>query len=124
MKKQCMLMLLMASAMLLQGQVVVTLLLPDPCSSDTTVYYRPLLLQDVIIYPNPTAGLLTVDFADNTKNQAVVVEIYDIIGNRLERKTAVGMDKITLDLSEMPPGIYIITLHGGRFKTHQKIIKL
>lgn len=124
MKKQCILMLLMASAMLLRGQVVVTLLLPDPCSSDTTVYYRPLLIKDVNIYPNPTAGLLTVDFADNPENQAVMVEIYDIIGNKLETEASVGMEKMILDLSGMPPGIYIITLHGGGVKTHQKIIKL
>jgi V8-like Glu-specific endopeptidase len=81
---------------------------------------------DILVYPNPADGELTVKILDVGYEISDIV-IYDVMG-RLQkinnRKSEIGKSEIVLDVSTLSAGLYImiITHNNGR-KTH-KIIKL
>lgn len=123
MKKLIIFSLLLSTSFLVNGQIIVTLMLPEPCFSDTTVSFRPLILQDVSMYPNPTKGLLTIDIERTGESQLLLIEVFNILGVRLLTTHRPGNEITTLDLSKNPPGIYFISLTSGTIRIHQKIIK-
>jgi len=73
------------------------------------------------MYPNPSHGLVTIDFAkasDGTK-----VMITDVIGN-VVFSSAVnnGTSKMNIDLTSMPKGMYLVTVSNATGKAVQKMI--
>ncbi|MBT1688357.1 CARDB domain-containing protein [Dawidia soli] len=70
-------------------------------------------LAGVRIYPNPTAGLLTVDSAVPVRQ----VTVTDLTG----RPQTIGIADAVLDLRHLPTGVYLLTLQD---KNHTKIIKV
>jgi hypothetical protein len=123
MKKLLILSLLLATSSLVNGQIIVTLMLPDPCFSDTTVTFRPLDLQDVLMYPNPTKDKLTIDIERTGVSQPAYIEVYNILGIRVMTAQHPDNKTITIDLSYYPPGIYFISLTSGNSTIRKKIIK-
>lgn len=68
----------------------------------------------VEIYPNPTSDYLTI-----TGRQLVSATLYDLSGSQM-KEWAIG-DKTTLDLGEVPDGVYLLRLvdHEGASMTHR-----
>ena len=72
------------------------------------------------LYPNPTSGKLTIEFAESG-----ILEIADVTGRRLKtvplNNTQSG--KTVIDLSELPAGAYICKyLVNGLLRETHKII--
>lgn len=77
-------------------------------------------LQETIIYPNPTKGLLRIDFPSLTGSKASI-RVHDAHGKLIVHKSAAGSNQV--DLSFYPSGYYIMTIHIGQVKKEWKIIK-
>lgn len=80
-----------------------------------------LLSSDKInVYPNPASGKISVT---NPSGIPVEVSVISLLGNRVER-TESASDIITLDLSMIPKGIYLVRLtsEDGKIIAAQKII--
>jgi hypothetical protein len=110
---------------------------------DTNCYYQPYpdcittVLEhssydiDVKLYPNPTTETITIEITTK-KHQLQSITLYDITGKAHLSPFKGGVcdhcaqagDEITLNLKELPQGIYIchITLTNGHTLT-RKIIK-
>jgi len=66
----------------------------------------------VLIYPNPTSGLLTIEM-ENTVGGATGIEIYDITGKAITRKKCnTGKTHFTeqIDVSGYNEGIYLVKI--------------
>lgn len=72
-------------------------------------------LEQIKIYPNPTAKRMTIDLG---RIENASIEIVDIIGKKVMERKSVG-GSIELDL---PKGIYIMRLHHGGELTSFKLI--
>jgi len=76
----------------------------------------------VIIYPNPTKGQLTVEFKGYNNNFSGNICLYTIKGNTIISET-IRAEKVYLELSDYPQGVYLLkTDINGQVSTW-KIIK-
>ena len=73
----------------------------------------------LILYPNPTTGLLTLTHSQ----QLLTVEVYDPLGRQLQLSTP-NTTTTSIDLSGQPAGIYIIRagLEDGGTETHRVVL--
>ncbi len=70
------------------------------------------------IAPNPTNGILNIDFS---LSQKVTVVILDRVGQKLLQQQAMG-DHIQLNLGHLPSGMYYLLLTTNDQQLYQKII--
>jgi hypothetical protein len=82
--------------------------------------------ENLNIYPNPSGGLVIIDF-NNQKFEDVIVKVYDKIG---ELVSEIGIektnsDKVNMDLSTLANGLYFIhvTTESGTIVKRISIIK-
>lgn len=73
------------------------------------------------VFPNPTRDILNV-FSGKNVDKSIVVEVYDLQGKQV-RQTNVTATYTTLDISELPTGIYTIAIHDGKSVEIHKIVK-
>jgi hypothetical protein len=104
------------------GLYTVTVIAQTACSSDTIVFQVPINsvgLQDGIgiqalaIFPNPTAGDLTIAFNSLTDGM-IECTLYAMTGQALLHSslTVVGYEDVqwNLELGHLPTGVYIVSL--------------
>jgi len=70
---------------------------------------------DILIYPNPTSDIV---YIDGNYSQLNVV-VYDILGKLVMNKPTT----ISIDISQLEKGVYILQLSHGTKLTSQRIIK-
>ncbi len=108
------------------GSYDVRLTVNGPCGTHDTVITIELLTTAVddepsalslSIYPNPSAGIVTVNCAAAEPGQ-VQVSVEDIRGRSMVRRweRIRNQDQIQLDLRSLPPGEYVVRLEGGEWK--------
>jgi hypothetical protein len=80
-----------------------------------------------LVYPNPSDGLLNVEFK-SANEQYVQLDLYDesgrLIRNLFSRQLQQpGQRTIQVDVSDQPPGIYLVRISAGdRVETEPVII--
>lgn len=62
------------------------------------------------VYPNPTHDMINISIAKDIENW-VAYEIYDLLG-KLRSQSALSSLQVSIDVSELPSGIFIIRLLG------------
>jgi len=65
------------------------------------------------IYPNPTNGQLTIDNGELTIEN---VEVYNIVGQKLQSKIVNLQSKIEIDVSHLASGLYFLKVDNKTFK--------
>src|SRR5690606_16927170 len=70
------------------------------------------------VYPNPTNTELNISYTD-TINQ---VEVYNLLGQKIMTESF-DANRISLDVSNLTNGSYILILHANGLKQQVKIIK-
>jgi hypothetical protein len=58
----------------------------------------------VKIYPNPAVGTATIDLSALSGN--ISVQLYNVVGAKVQQYAAAGGSKLQLDLSQLPRGMY------------------
>lgn len=78
---------------------------------------------DLILYPNPTTGIVTVQLATETCTLTPEIQMYDIYGRRLQI-IPVTAEKNPIDLSQYANGIYFMKLvSDGKVISVGKVVK-
>jgi hypothetical protein len=75
------------------------------------------------VYPNPTPGHFKLDVSNVDEMATVVVEIYNMVGERILRKELPAMHQYNFDLTHQQPGIYLIRLMNVNHIGVEKIIR-
>ena len=75
--------------------------------------------QNIIIYPNPTTGQLTIE---NEHFSIKGVEIFNVYGSSVAAKI-LSPSKNKIDLSHLPNGMYFIKIRTENGEVTKKIIK-
>lgn len=78
-------------------------------------------VQETRIYPNPTKGLLRIDFPALT-GQKTAITVHDQSGKLVIQQSDSGR-RATVDLSNYPSGFYIMRITIGQDQKEWKIIK-
>jgi hypothetical protein len=89
-------------------------------SANTSTAVTDVQFPQVIIYPNPTSDILTVDL---TKTAAfyVYVELFDQSGKRVLNERVERRENIYI--GSLPSGVYILSVNSDSFKQLYKIVK-
>jgi len=70
----------------------------------------------ISVFPNPTDGLLNIAFQTGNA-QKVNVRVYNVMGQLVMteqyNKVAAGRNNLTLDLTELKTGIYMVEVLGN-----------
>jgi hypothetical protein len=75
--------------------------------------------QTISVFPNPVrAGLIRLEPV------VMQVELYDIIGNRCPVQLTRDQSGVTLDISRLDCGIYLLRIRNAGFESTTKILKL
>lgn len=75
----------------------------------------------ITVMPNPTTGLTTLWF-ENTKNEAVTADVYDLTGRLIKtEKSTTAVNKLNIDLTGVAKGEYLVQLKIGEQVLHKKI---
>lgn len=81
----------------------------------TAIDNNNIAAQDQVrIYPNPSNGILNIDFIDERQNAAIT--ILDITGKQLITVPDTNYNNNVIDISALSPGAYLIEL---KFSEHQ-----
>ena len=86
-------------------------------------------LKEINIYPNPTEGLVVMDYLVNRSIKDLKIKVLTITGKILHEQKMdhhLGKHATSVDLTEYEAGLYflIFTNEAGTFKKEMKVIKL
>ena len=84
-----------------------------------TATREPVAEQFVTVYPNPTAGQLNIQPLDGVSVQELSYRLYAANGQQLER----GSGRLSLDLTDLPPGMYLLECRWGQRVSRHRIIR-
>lgn len=78
---------------------------------------------DILISPNPTSGLFTIQLPNNAEQ--ITYQLFDVTGKLVQQKTlnTIGENTVNVDISNLSPGTYLINLQNGSETISKKIIK-
>ena len=65
------------------------------------------------IYPNPSTGLVTLEFDHAGRNEDIQIEIFSVSGGLVYTETIGAAGKHMIDLEGRQPGIYMVRLIIG-----------
>ncbi|WP_020214652.1 LamG-like jellyroll fold domain-containing protein [Flavobacterium rivuli] len=90
---------------------------------------NPLKALGVNVYPNPTKGLVNIEFNANMAGEKISVEVYDLMGRKVTERsnmsTIGGSQKIQLDLSNYAgEQVFIVKLKIGENTGSYKLLKV
>lgn len=72
-------------------------------------------------YPNPTKGIVTINFESMISEGSFIVE--DVRGKQVIPKKEFSSDLLTIDLRGLTSGIYFVTINNGKGREVIKLIK-
>ena len=79
------------------------------------------------VYPNPVSDQLKIDFVSDLDLTNVDINIYDLTGKILIQKQenlVIGSNEITMDVSILPKGTYLVQFNYGADSQYAKIVKV
>jgi hypothetical protein len=80
--------------------------------------------QSLIIYPNPSSGMINLNL-NGPLAEKMKIGIYNLLGSLVLLREGIPMgdrQTLTLDLSSLPKGIYVLTLTGDNYSQTRKLI--
>jgi len=94
--------------------------------ADTARFDAPPIVEvNITVYPNPTAGLLRVQVGGDSQNGAdgrITVRVISLAGvtliNRVEANHV-----FDIDLSNYPPGVYLVIISANDQITRLRVVK-
>ena len=61
------------------------------------------------VYPNPTSGQLIIEMSD-IEHRVSEIQIFDVVGRKIQSKIVNLKSKITIDISHLPNGMYYLKI--------------
>ncbi|HKC68893.1 MAG TPA: T9SS type A sorting domain-containing protein [Bacteroidia bacterium] len=74
---------------------------------------------DISVYPNPSTGLVTISMP--SVNETTTLYITDMIGKEVFKSTVKNAN-MSLDLTNLQKGLYMLTIYNGKNKQVQKLV--
>jgi hypothetical protein len=77
------------------------------------------------LFPNPANSLINIEFAPLSEDILNLI-IHDVNGKTVHTELyegVAGLNKLTLGISDLPTGMYFITLQNGSTRYQEKFVK-
>ncbi|HUW06930.1 MAG TPA: T9SS type A sorting domain-containing protein [Williamwhitmania sp.] len=107
-------------------RLLITLKVPQaPGAATDTTGKEPLVpisFKDLRVFPNPTQGLVTVDYPNFTDGDVITYAVYSS-GGQLVMQGRSATSQLDLDFSTKPAGIYIVKLSKSGATVDMQVVK-
>jgi len=90
------------------------------CVTVNKLYLNELNTSKIEVYPNPNNGIFTIKLVDIDKYN--LIEIWSMLGQKLDERMIENSQSIVLDLSKHPKGVYLLKINHQNQVFTQKII--
>jgi len=90
--------------------------------NDNTI--NPELEGKVMIYPNPTNGMITMKISKYFSKQPVFFDLYDCFGRRIISDKEINTSEMEFDISIFGNGLFLIVLRSETSTITRKILKM
>lgn len=80
------------------------------------------IVSEVKVYPNPTSHSISVEIEENSTMDAHNL-LYNLQGQNMSDQVSIGEEqngKITVDLSKLPPGLYVLAMSNLFVKVYKR----
>ncbi|HKL39620.1 MAG TPA: T9SS type A sorting domain-containing protein, partial [Cryomorphaceae bacterium] len=104
----------------LSGGFMINVIPTDALSNDSSIAKT-----EISVYPNPTNDMATISYLSD-RSEKLTLRIFDLTGKVLEQQvlsSSIGKQKIQVDLSEFPQGLYLIGLEQNESRTYAKVVR-
>ncbi len=91
---------------------------PEIQAQADTVSRQPSKIEGLSIYPNPVNGDKL--YIKSTKNLTKTVSIFTVLGQQILFKVLIGNE---LDISSLPPAVYVLRIKEGDKKATLKLVR-
>ncbi len=97
---------------------------PEEPKATEVIEEQDTLSNDFVVYPNPTAGPITLRWAEEHQGKVASITLSDMAGHKEEIEFKSNITEIEIDLTIKPQGVYIVNFHliNGK-RIDKKIIK-
>ena len=94
----------------------------ETCDTTGLIHYDD---NDITLYPNPTTGVVNVQYSmNNAQTNVVEIQVFDVYGRILDVVETFHETSLQIDLSHYANGIYVIKLvNGNRTIAMGKVVK-
>ncbi len=92
------------------------------CKKNSTADDEMLMTEELKIYPNPASRDLYVELPAESMVENYLLEIYDIVGNKVYSKHFYQQVELKVDVSSMTNGMYVLQITSPVYTTKQKFI--
>lgn len=92
---------------------------------DVGLNEKRIVSGEVVLFPNPTSGNVTLSFAANS-SQETRVSIFNLVGQEVLHEVIAaqaGQNTLDLNLQQFEKGVYFVTVDSGSTNVTKKIIK-
>jgi hypothetical protein len=99
--------------------------LSNTVSSSFTARLANSGFDEVKLYPNPTSGLVGLEYNSEVASE-VTVYVADITGRVMQivaTQAEIGYNYQELDVSDLPSGVYLITLEVNGERMNMRLLK-
>lgn len=108
------------------SQTVVTLALPDPCTTTEVAEHIPKELTfDFSVYPNPAEDRIVIDVLSQERIGEIHIQVVALNGAVVLFEN-IYSDHTScikpIDISTLPAGIYVIAIYRGNESLNKKIV--
>jgi hypothetical protein len=113
------------------GASWIQIFLPTNCLSpdrianeqETVQEMKPALIQNsLMIFPNPSEGVFAVVPGPDMMDKNITIEVYDMTGKMIRSQKGNGADKLEIDLTKEPNGIYFVKVSDGTVVSTGKVV--
>jgi len=84
-----------------------------------------LVEKELLVYPNPTNDITTISFTSDQSDK-LTLRVMDLTGKVLEQQilsSSMAQQKIQVDLSAFPQGVYLIGLEQNGSRSYAKVVR-
>ncbi len=81
--------------------------------------------RNMIAFPNPAADLLQIDFESVNESENFLISLIDLSGRQVIRQqvnSITGLNRIGLNVADLPRGVYFAYLAGDRTTDYVKVV--
>jgi hypothetical protein len=89
----------------------------------TTGILTPAPPTDIVLYPNPATGIITIN-SEACPGHEVTVQIYDLNGSEVVISQLISSDKIVINIGNLVPGMYMAKISEGGSIWMAKFVKM
>jgi len=78
---------------------------------------------DLVLYPNPTTGLVYFSSRESSELEGSTISVYDVLGTRILEKHSDHLTTEVVDLSGQASGVYLVRVSVGGKEGFYKVVR-